>query len=78
MVNTETYIIINETLWETVLPNYQNLTSRITDLTVNFINDDDNLDFIKNKQLIFNLCLSNDDEVHSLNKEFRGLDKRGF
>ena len=75
MVNTKTYIIINETLWETVLPNYQNLTSQITDLTVNFINDDDNLDFIKNKQLIFNLCLSNDDEVHSLNKEFRGLDK---
>lgn len=75
MVNTKTYIIINEILWETVLPNYQNLTSQITDLTVNFINDNDTLDFTKNKQLIFNLCLSNDDEVHSLNKEFRGLDK---
>jgi len=29
----------------------------------------------KDKTYIVNLCLSNDDEVHRLNKEFRGMDK---
>lgn len=76
MINTEAYISINEPRWETLLKNYEELSSQVISLAVNFINDNEPLDFFAlNKPLAFNLCLSNDNEIHTLNKEFRHQDK---
>ena len=76
MINTNLNLSINEPLWETALPNLEELGSQVVSLAVNFVNDNEPLDFFAlGKPLTFNLCLSNDDEVHSLNREFRGMNK---
>ena len=76
MINTEVFIGINELAWEKALPEYQELSSHVVSLAVNFINNREPLDFFNSKKtLLFNLCLSNDQEIHALNKEFRGYDK---
>ena len=76
MINTEVFTSINETAWEKALPEYQELSSHVVSLAVNFINKHEPLDFFGfSKALLFNLCLSNDQEIHALNKEFRGYDK---
>lgn len=76
MINTELNISINETLWEKALPDFQELSPRIVSLATNFINEHEPLDFFAlGKTLSFNLCLSNDHEIQTLNKDFRGYNK---
>ena len=76
MINTEVNLIINEDKWSTELPDIDNTISHIISLVVDFVNTNEPLEFFAlNKTLSFNVCLSNDDEVHSLNYEFRKQDK---
>ena len=46
-------------------------------VAVNYLRETGELDFLpdENMPISINLCLSNDDEVHALNKEFRNMDK---
>lgn len=76
MINTEVYISINEPRWESQLKDFEELSSQVVSLAVNFINENEPLDFFaSNKPMTFNLCLSNNKEIHTLNKEFRNQDK---
>lgn len=76
MINTNLNLSINEPQWEAALPELEDSAAQVVSLAVNFVNDNEPLDFFAlNKPLSFNLCLSNDDEVHTLNREFRGMDK---
>ena len=76
MINTELYISLNNTKWESALPNYKQTAEDVVSLAVNFIAQNEPSSFLKlNKPLCFNLCLSDDAEIHALNKEFRGKDK---
>ena len=76
MINTELYISLNNTKWENVLPNYKQTAEDVVSLAVNFIAQKEPSSCLTlNKPLSFNLCLSDDTEIHALNKEFRGKDK---
>ncbi|MBQ8465387.1 MAG: rRNA maturation RNase YbeY [Alphaproteobacteria bacterium] len=76
MIKTEVYICLNEPLWETALPDHQPLAENVVSLAVNCALPKTNKSFLKPEKIfLFNLCLSNDSEVHALNKEFRNKDK---
>lgn len=76
MINIELNLCVNETSWKQSLPNNQQISSEVVSLAVNFISQHNSSYIYKlNKPLAFNLCLSNDDEVQSLNYEFRGKNK---
>ena len=69
-------VSINTPKWEKVLPEVEKLSSQIATLTVNHVREKQPKPFLMlPKSLSFNLCLSNDTEVHALNKEFRQIDK---
>lgn len=76
MIKTELNLCLNETEWETALPEYKEISNKVVSLTINYVSQDTSTYIAKlNKELSFNLCLSNDQEIHALNKEFRGKDK---
>ena len=77
MIKTSLYLSINEPKWESALSDNISKTAEETvNSAVNFVYQKEPLDFLSSeKELSFNLCLSNDKEVHTLNKEFRGIDK---
>ena len=77
MIKTSLYLSINEPKWEKALTdNILEIAEETVNLAVNFIQQKEPLKFIsETKELCFNLCLSNDKEIHALNKEFRGIDK---
>jgi len=76
MINTELNCCINNKQWNNALPNWQKIATKVVSLTVNFVSDNDTIPFYQpNKLLSFNLCLSDDTEIHTLNKEFRNQDK---
>ena len=76
MINTELNLCINEDKWIEALANYEEISSKIITLAVNHAETKNPSELSKlQKTLSFNLCLSNNDEIHSLNKEFRGKDK---
>ena len=76
MIKTELYISLNEPRWERTLPDYQVLAEKVVSLTVDYVAQNEPSFFLTaEKTLAFNLCLSDDTEVHTLNKEFRGKDK---
>lgn len=76
MIDTELNISTNEVGWDNALPQIEDLSSELLSQTVNFVNAHENLEFLHTeKPVSVNLCLSNDDEVHLLNKEFRQMDK---
>ena len=76
MIKTELFTSLNEPRWDKSLPEVEALSQIVVENCVNFINDKEPQDFFAmNVPLSFNLCLSNDNEVHALNKEFRRQDK---
>ena len=76
MINTELNLCINENEWIPALPNYEEISSKIVELAVNYAETRNPSELSKlQKTLSFNLCLSNNEEVRALNKEFRGKDK---
>ena len=77
MIKTSLYLGINEPKWEKALSDdISKIAEKTVNIAVNFIQQQEPLNFIsEDKELCFNLCLSNNQEVHALNKEFRGMDK---
>ena len=72
MMNIKLYCSVNEIGWKTALPEYETLSEKVVSTAVSFITAHEPLDFLlAGKPLAFNLCLSNDDEIQTLNKEFR-------
>ena len=68
------YLTTEDKLWEKVLPDVSALVQQTADVATKRVwNDVWFLD--ENKTFSVNLCLSNDEAVHKLNREFRGVDK---
>lgn len=74
--NTELNISIEEKGWETALPDFQELSNKVMQKTIDFVQNHDEIDFLSlNKTISINLSLSNDENIHKLNLEFRNMDK---
>ena len=68
------YLTMEDKRWEKVLPDASALVQQTADVATKRVwNDVWFLD--ENKTFSVNLCLSNDEAVHKLNREFRGVDK---
>ena len=70
-------IIVDDERWEKEAPEEVKNSAEIFAVAVNYLRENNELDFLpdENMPISINLCLSNDDEVHALNKEFRNMDK---
>ena len=68
------FLTTEDKRWEKVLPDVSALVQQTADVATKRVwNDVWFLD--ENKTFSVNLCLSNDEAVHKLNREFRGVDK---
>ena len=69
-------IIINDERWNECGKNALKKSENVFATALDFLRKNNELDFLPEDMPInINLCLSNDNEVHGLNKEFRGKDK---
>ena len=76
MNKTQLLISLEDSRWESLLPDMGDYSSQVMQKTIEFIASLGEIDFLdKNKPLSINLCLSNNENVHRLNKEFRHMDK---
>lgn len=73
ILNTE---IADDSWFEAVDFDVIKTSEELKDLAFNYIADNVEHELLeKDKTYIVNLCLSNDEEVHRLNKQFRNMDK---
>ena len=76
MIKTEVNITINEPGWDNYLPDNQELSRRVVEVACDYANQHNAINFFQlDKPLVINLCLSDDNEVHTLNRDFRNMDK---
>lgn len=76
MNNQQLQITVEDERWLQALPEVEDLSSEVADKVLAWILSHEDLDlFHLNLPLFINLSLSNDEQVRSLNKEYRGLDK---
>lgn len=76
MNNHELNLIIDEPRWEQALPNVSTIAEKVFSAALIYTLEHEDFDFCPTgTSLSFNLSLGNDQQVQSLNKEFRGLDK---
>ena len=69
-------VIINEPGWEQEISDISSLSSQVMETVVSYVKDNEEIDFLSSdKPLIVNLSLSNDTEIHTLNRDFRQMDK---
>lgn len=69
-------LTVDELGWETALPSLQTLSQKIMDTVLPFVAEHEDIDFLASQKPInVNLALSNDEEIHRLNAEFRQMDK---
>jgi len=69
-------IIIDDEKWNSEGKAAGENTEKIFSTALNFLRKNNELEFLpKNMPVSINLCLSNDEEIHQLNKEFRQMDK---
>lgn len=75
MIKNNLNYTINEPAWQQTLPEAEHLSGEVFALVLDYVKAHEDIDFLSiGKPINVNLCLSNDDEVHGLNKEFRGKD----
>ena len=69
-------IIVNDERWNSDGKIAQESADTVFLTALDFLRKNKELDFLpENMPININLCLSNDEEVHRLNKEFRQMDK---
>ncbi len=67
---------LDEQQWSSVLPDYKHISEDVFATVINFVFKNEDIDFLSfDKPITVNLSLSNDAEVHTLNKQFRNMDK---
>lgn len=72
----ELNIEIEEEGWQKALPSLQELSEKIVDTVLSYVKEHEDIDFLKtDKPICINLALSNDENIHHLNAEFRHMDK---
>ncbi len=76
MNNNMLNLSLAEPLWEKTLPDYKKISEEVFVSVFDFVAQNEQIDVLEaNKPIVVNLSLSNDDEVHRLNKQFRNMDK---
>lgn len=76
MTKTQLIINLNEPAWEANIEDIEKLSNLVLVSTFDYVNQNEEIDFLNlDKPVIINLCLSDDNEVHTLNREFRNMDK---
>ena len=76
MTKTNLIITLNEPGWEEQISNLQQLANDVLINTLDYVETNEDIDFLGTEKLInVNLCLSDDNEVRTLNRDFRGIDK---
>ena len=57
-------------------PDVETISGEVFSQVLDYVGSLEEIDFLQSgKNINVNLCLGNDDEVHALNREFRGKDK---
>lgn len=76
MMKHNLYLDIAEAEWLQALPSAESVSAEVFDKVMDYLSAHENLNFMQTgKPIVINLCLSNDTEVHALNRSFRGKDK---
>jgi probable rRNA maturation factor len=71
-VNTD----IADERWQDEIANITELVEKVKSATFNYVANHESLPILQAKKtLVISLCLSDDNTVHGLNKEFRGMDR---
>ena len=74
MLKFEVFVDVEDKRWKKAVDHLDELVEQVKESVIDVVYDE--VDFLKkNKNFSINLALSNDKEVHRLNKEFRGVDK---
>lgn len=74
MISLDINLDIEDLRWETAVDHPAALSESVKNAVCNRVADE--VDFLQSgKKFEVNLCLSNDENVHRLNKEFRHMDK---
>lgn len=74
MNNVKIYLSVEDERWTAAIADIAAVVERVKSAVLNRVGGE--VDFLApDKQFALNLCLSNDETVHRLNKEFRGMDK---
>ena len=74
MLKFEVFLDVEDERWKKAIDHLEELVEQVKKSVIDVVYDD--VDFLKkDKNFSINLALSNDVEVHRLNKEFRGVDK---
>ncbi|MBR1825880.1 MAG: rRNA maturation RNase YbeY [Alphaproteobacteria bacterium] len=68
--------VVEDERWPTAIENIEQVADKVKSAAFSYLRTHEDLAFLSGeKPLRVNLCLSDDDTVHRLNKEFRGQDK---
>lgn len=74
MNNVKINLSIEDERWTAAIADIAAVVEQVKDAVINSVGGE--VDFLlPDRQFSLNLCLSNDEEVHRLNKEFRKMDK---
>lgn len=69
-------IAVNNPYWTDAVDfDAEKVANNLKDLTFEYMANSGHELLVGNKSYVLNICLSDDAEVHQLNKEFRGMDK---
>lgn len=69
-------ISLDDERWKNELPDIGQLSELVAQNVWNYVKEHEDIDFISfGKPVEVNVSLNNDQEIHRLNKEFRGIDK---
>ena len=75
MIKHSLNLTVNEPAWLQVLPDVETISGEVFSQVLDYVGSHEEIDFLQSgKNINVNLCLGNDDEVHALNREFRGKD----
>ncbi len=76
MIKTELNISMEDSHWKTTLPDVEKISHTVLETTFAYVEKHHNLNFLPDqKNILVSLCLSNDQTVQRLNKEFRNIDR---
>lgn len=71
-VNTD----ITDERWQSSIANITEVIEKVKNATFAYVAEHENLPILQtDKPLVISLCLSDDNMVHELNRDFRGMDK---
>ena len=76
MTKTQLIINLNEPAWEKHIDDIETTSNNVVIAAFNYVNHHEDIDFLNiGKPIVINLCLSDDNEVQTLNRDFRNMDK---